>query len=274
MAYTRPAGISPSHRHAVEALHRAGGPFTVADAAKILDREVVGTRRLLAYLARRGWLARVRRGMYIPVPLEANLSGQWSADPWVAASVAFAPCYIGGWTALEHWGLTEQLFRTVVVISASPVRERAQDLQGIPVQIKVVASRKMFGAVPVWRDQHKVDVSDPSRTLIDVLDDPSIGGGMNHVAGAVAEYFGSEQHRKDELLIDYGDRLGNKAVFKRLGYLIETLRVDAPLLVEACKARRSAGISVLDPAVKSKGRILRRWGLRVNVDLAHVEAWS
>jgi len=27
-------------------------------------------------------------------------------------------------------------------------------------------------------------------------------------------------------LIEYGDRLGNRAIFKRLGYLIETLNLD------------------------------------------------
>jgi predicted transcriptional regulator of viral defense system len=43
--------------------------------------------------------------------------------------------------------------------------------------------------------------------------------------------------------------------------------VDGPLR-EACLARRSGGLSKLDPTVSGAGRIVRRWGLRVNVDLA------
>jgi predicted transcriptional regulator of viral defense system len=43
--------------------------------------------------------------------------------------------------------------------------------------------------------------------------------------------------------------------------------VDAPELVAACRDRRSAGVIALDPAVKARGRIVRRWGLRDNVGL-------
>ena len=79
------------------------------------------------------------------------------------------------------------------------------------------------------------------------------------------EYLQSE-HRDDALLIEYGDRLGNRTVFKRLGWLLELLDIDGPLK-DACLARRSAGLSKLDPTVSGAGRIVRRWGLRVNVDL-------
>jgi len=229
---------------------------------------------LLAYLARRGWLARVRRGLYTPVPLDANVSGEWSEDPWVVATVAFAPGYVGGWSALEYWALTEQLFRTVFVFTAHQVRHRAQEIQGASIRLKVVGESNLFGTTQVWRGNTRVPVSDPSRTIIDCLDDPPVGGGVLHLAEAVAEYFGSEEHRDDALLLAYGDRVGNGAVFKRLGYLIEALGIDATRLLSECKSRRTAGLSFLDPGVDAKGRIVRRWGLRVNVNVSDVETWS
>lgn len=271
---TQGGGLGSARRGAVEALHRAGGPFTIAEAAEILGLDVSATRRLLAYLARRGWLARARRGIYTPVPLDANVSGQWTEDTWLVATTAFAPCYIGGWSALEHWGLTEQLFRTVLVFTAQRVRHRSQELPGASVKLKVVSPEKLFGTVPVWRHQTKVEVSDPSRTIVDCLDDPSAGGGMRHVSSAVAEYFGSDEHRDDASLIAYGDQLGNRTVFKRLGYLVESLEIPAPDLLAQCRKRRSAGLSVFDPAIKSKGRVIKRWGLRVNVDITDVETWA
>ncbi len=75
-------------------------------------------------------------------------------------------------------------------------------------------------------------------------------------------------HRNDELLVSYGDRLANRAVFKRLGYLIEQLGIDADELLAACRERRSAELIDLDPSVKKRGTIVRRWGLRANVHLA------
>jgi predicted transcriptional regulator of viral defense system len=70
-------------------------------------------------------------------------------------------------------------------------------------------------------------------------------------------------------LIDSGDRLGNRTVFKRLGYIVEALGLDAPALVSACERRISAGISPLDPDSPPGGRRAMRWRLRVNVLLAN-----
>ena len=56
-------------------------------------------------------------------------------------------------------------------------------------------------------------------------------------------------------------------MFKRLGYLVEQLGIEADDLVAACRERRGAGLIALDPSVKARGRIVRRWGLRDNIAL-------
>jgi len=262
-------GISAHNRGYLEALHRAGGPLTVRDAAGLLDLDEAEARRLLGYLTRRGWLARVRRGLYIPVPLESRRSGEWVEDLWVVAAKTFAPGYLGGWTACEHWDLTEQIFNDVMVVTARPIRSRKMVIQGTRLRLKTRPEEMLFGTRKVWRGQVPVLLSDPSRTIIDILDDPSIGGGIRHVADAVHEYLISE-HRNDALLVGYGDRLGNRTVFKRLGFILETTGVDAAELLADCRTRRSAGITALDPSSSSRGRIVRRWNLRANVDLRDV----
>lgn len=260
-------GIAASTRSSLAQLHRAfSGPFTVNDAAEALDLAVPAARRLLAHLARKRWLSRVRRGLYVAVPLDAARPGEWSEDPWLIAVKAFAPCYVGGWSAAEHWGLTEQLFRDLVVVTSRDTRQRRQVLQNLPFLVTHRRPEALaFGLATVWRGQTKVPVSDPTRTLVDILDDPSIGGGIRHVSSVIAEYLVSD-HRNDELLVGYGDRLGNRSVFKRLGWVLEVRGVRGPLL-DACADRRSAGIAKLDPSVRAAGRIVRRWGLRANVAL-------
>jgi predicted transcriptional regulator of viral defense system len=121
--------------------------------------------------------------------------------------------------------------------------------------------------VEVWRAQNQVKVSDPSRTIVDLLDDPPLGGGMRHVADVLRSYFEGTS-RDDDLLADYAGKIGNRAVFKRLGYLLETLGIASPKLTKLCADRMSAGINLLDPSAKPSGPILKRWGLRVNVKLA------
>jgi len=232
----------------------------------MLALEMPRARRLLAYLAARGWLARVRRGMYITVPLEATEPSQWREDPWIVATAAFSPCYMAGLSACEHWGLTDQIFRDVFVTTAKRVQRRRLEIQGTSFRLKVLPEAKLFGTRSVWRARVRVQVSDPSRTVVDLLDEPRLGGGIRHVAEVLLAYFEGE-HRDDARLVEYASRLDNRTVFKRLGYLIETLDVDAPRVLAACLERQSSGASPLDPSVHTKGRFLRRWNLRVNVEI-------
>ena len=74
----------------------------------------VNAAKLLARWAAQGWLQRVRRGIYVAVPLESQRADSQPEDSWIIAEAAFSPCYISGWSAAEHWGLTEQVFRTVL----------------------------------------------------------------------------------------------------------------------------------------------------------------
>ena len=263
----RPKGINASNRALLDQMVRAmSGPFTPAQTAKLLSVDVARARKLLAYLASRGWLSRIRKGLYTSVPLGATAPSQWREDPWIVAATSFAPCYIAGWSAAEHWHLTEQIFRDIVVITATPVRTRMVKIQDTSFRLSHRKESEHFGLAVVWRNQTSVKTSDPSRTLIDMLDDPAMGGGIRHVAGVLGAYFRSE-HRNDDKIIAYADRLGNHTVMKRLGYLIETLKIDAVTLLGACLDRRSLGLTKLDPSSKSQGRILKRWGLRINATI-------
>lgn len=260
-------GINGKNRALLEQLHRElPGSFDVEHASRILGLDLERTRHRLAYFARRGWLSRVRRGLYIAVPLDTRRPGEWIDDSWVVAERTFKPCYIGGWSACEHWGLTEQTFRTLLVVTSKKIRDRNPVIQGTHYLVTVRDERKLFGSVTVWRAQTRVQVSDPSRTIIDLLDDPTLGGGIRNVADMVHEYLIGE-HRDDDVLVEYADRLGNRAVFKRLGYLLEHLGIGGAALVSECLERRSAGLVALDPSVNAKGRIVRRWGIRANVTL-------
>src|SRR6266542_4407761 len=242
-------GINRENRALLERLHR--------DLPGAFDADTPRRRSASTSTAPEGFLR---------VSLDTRRPGEWVEDAWVVADRVFSPCYIGGWSACQYWGMTDQVFRTVLVVSGKRVRSREQVIQGTPYRITVRSVDKLFGTTLVWRGQVRVQVSDPTRTIVDVLDAPVLGGGMRSVADVVHEYLTGE-HRDDELLVAYADRLGNRAVFKRLGFVLEHLGLEAPGLVAACLARRSTGLVALDPSVNAKGRIVRRWGIRANVSL-------
>ncbi len=219
--------------------------------------------QLLAYLAQRGWLERVRRGLDVAVPLEAHVQGQWREDSWVIAAKVFDPCYVGGWSACEHWGLTEQLFREVVVLSSRRVRDRNPTIQDFSYRVRSIQPDQLFGTRPVWRGQVRVQVSDPSRTLVDILDDPALGGGLSHTAAVLNEYL-AEQMLDEGALLDYTSLVGNRTVFKRLGYLTELIAPEQTSLLDTYRDNISSGVTLLDPGRPAEGEIDRRWGLRIN----------
>jgi predicted transcriptional regulator of viral defense system len=122
-----------------------------------------------------------------------------------------------------------------MVVSARPIGFRKDTIQGTPVRIKVVGPAKMFGTVGVWRGSERVDVSDPSRTIVDLLDDPSMGGGI-----------------------------------RRLGYLLGALGLDEPGLTQRCRERMSSGVVMLDP--DAPGARDSHWNLRVNARIDRMAA--
>ena len=258
------AGVTGRRRKQLTLLHRAfHGPFDALQAASVLDIDIKRTRRLLAALADSGWLARVRRGWYIGVPIEASVPGEWREDPWVVATTLFSPGYIGGWSAVEHWGLTDQIFGVIYVVAGRKVTPTRQTVQGTDFLIRTVPERTLFGTRRVWRQSVPVNVSDPHRTVIDILDVPASAGGTLHAAEVLQAYFESEYADQAKLL-EYGDRLGRGSVFKRLGYLSERIYLADADFLEACRTRITKGVSRLDPGEPAKGPIVARWNIRVN----------
>lgn len=257
------AGVSAANRRHLDALHRSTtGPFTVREAAGVLRLSPLEAAQKLARWRAQGWVTRIRRGLYVVVPLGASAAA-WTADAWATVTRAFAPCYVGGWSAAEHWGFTEQLFAATVVLTTRDVRPREGDLGGVRYLARRIPGRRVFGTRRVWRDRVAVEVSDPTRTVVDVLDEPRLGGGARHVAEILRAYLGSE-HRDDRLLLEYAHRLGNRAVFKRLGFLAEALGTPAEAIVAECARHLSAGYARLDPSGPRRGRLVRRWRLQVN----------
>jgi predicted transcriptional regulator of viral defense system len=74
-----------------------------------------------------------------------------------------------------------------------------------------------------------------------MLEDPATGGDIQQVSDCLNSYL-KRADRDDQKLIEYGERVRNGAVFKRLGFLAERSQGGAKL-AELCRARR-AGVTV------------------------------
>ena len=212
--------IPKGRRRLSDVIRASGDIIHIADAEDALGVSRSDATKLLSRWRRQGWLRRVGPGAYAPVGLDSLASEQVLDDPWVLVPALFKPAYIGGRTAAEHWDLTEQIFRDIVVMTARAVRAKSQQRHGAHFTLKHVRQDMIFGTKAVWRGRTQIAVSDVHRTIIDMLDNPDLGAGIQHVADCLATYF-DRKDRDDDKLIAYADRLGNGAVFKRLGFLSE-----------------------------------------------------
>ena len=260
-------GINEKNRRLLDLLNRFGNTlFSIKDASKIIGLSVKDTRLYLGYFARRGWLSRVKQGIYISVPLGTVSPQEYKENPWIVANRIFAPCNIGGWSAAEHWEFTDQIFSSIFVFTARIFRKKNITIQGTEFILKLVRAKKIRHTKSIWIENVKVRVSDPSQTIVDVLDDPAVGAGIRHVSDIVRNYFNSEYRNNIELL-NYIKENKNRTVYKRLGYILEISDINVPDLINECHKNISSGYSILDPAIKTKGSFKRRWNLRVNAEI-------
>ncbi len=263
------AGISGESRAQLARVTALGRTLvTVSDAAGALGVDRPEAAGRLARWAKQGWLRRVRRDLYIPVPVDAVDPDSWSADPLMLADAVWGPCYVTGWTSANHWALTEQTFRTTVIRTSGTVRASEQQLLDHDYLLAHVAEDDLrWGMAVEWRDGRRIAIADRARTIVDVLDSPRLGGGIR----LVAEFLGAYLEDQDPFaLIDYADRMGNGTVFKRLGLLAEHLGGHEGLIAE-CATRLSQGYPLLDPTQPPGGSRSTRWRIVQNVRLQLLE---
>ncbi len=255
-------GIGKTDRERMAAIIRGTkGTVSVGDAARILNVASTDAAKMLSRWSKKGWMSRIRRGFYVSVPLESRTADVPLEDPWLIAERLFTPCYIGGWSAAEYLDLTEQIFSTIMVITIQKPRDRSPKIKGTGFMLRTVSEKTMFGLKPVWRGQVKVSVSDPTRTILDMLSNPVLGGGIRSTKDMFTNYLRSE-NKNLELLIEYAERLGNGAVFKRLGFLLEKIAPDEIETLKQCRVRLTAGNTKLDPKLNNR-KLVTRWRLWV-----------
>lgn len=245
--------------------------FTREDAAKALNIQPSYLNILLHRLEEMGWILRLEREKYLIIPIEAGRTGAWTEHPFVIASYLAEPYAIAYWSALSHWGYTEQLLKTTFVLTTKQKFNRSRQILGETYKFIRIPEKKLFGVILVWVGDYNIMVTDREKTLIDCLDHPEYCGGITEVAKALREAF-EEKKVSTHKLLDYAQKIGNRTVFKRLGYLIDVLDLDARDVANQCLKQISRGYSKLDPSMPKKGKYTSKWNLIENVTLSDLRA--
>ena len=234
--------------------------ITISDITDVLDVPRKSATDMVSALAAKGWLERLVHGKYLIVPLAAGENAVHTAHEFVIASALVDPMYIGYWSAMNHHGLTEQLSRTVYIVTTERARERT--IHGVTYRPVSVSERKFFGYQPTAVGSTQVNISSIEKTLVDCADHPEFCGGIGELSTAMqnAAETGCSWNR----VVAYLRRVGNGAATKRIVYLADQLDIDLPEYRDLVE-NFTTGYPLLDPTREARGTRDSKYRLRLNV---------
>lgn len=234
----------------------------VGDAIRVTGHKPHQGAVFLGQLARRGLLTRLSRGLYALVPFGKDRE---FGNPFlVASSLAGSdPHFVSHLGALSFHNLLLQPSRTlhVSIVRAKPARE----IGPMRIEFVVVPEKRLWGFRQEWvTNTDRAPISDIERTIVDTCWRPELCGGIVEVGGAL--WLGRDRLDPQRLL-QYVRRFGKFVVARRVGFLLETLEIDAAKIAEPLHdyASRSRPYSNLDTILPPEGELNARWRLRLNV---------
>jgi len=233
--------------------------FSPNEISSLFDFPKVKTYEILRHLKHKGLIQSLESGKYLLLGFQPERV--LSNTMFVASRVA-NPGYISFWSALNYYGLTEQVPKTVFVVTTKKRKKMIfNDSQFIFV--KVLPSR-FFGYRKVVIGGFPVLMADIEKAIIDSLNEPDYAGGFLEVAKSLYQGLPKIKMRR---LIKYANLMGNLSVCSRLGYLLEQYGIYT-------KGLKISGTYVLlDPGSRAEGSYDHKWRIRVNIPKEKLFEW-
>jgi predicted transcriptional regulator of viral defense system len=223
-------------------------------------------RSVLSRLARKGLIARVRRGLYL-VPPGLPPGGRWSPGEFVALSALIADrggrYQISGPNAFHRYGWTEQVPNRLYAYNNRVSGDRQIGPMALTL-IKVADERLGGTEVVCTPDGVHVVYATKARSLVDAVYDWSRFDSLPRAF----DWIGREVERGDGFpadLVAATLQFGNQGTVRRIGVLLERLRVQERLVrrLERTLHPSSSFIPWI-PSRAKRGAVSRRWGVVLN----------
>ncbi len=216
--------------------------FTPGDITRISG---VGAPAVYVYINRmikKGLLSRVEKGKLTK-----------SDDPFEVASQIVYPSYVSFQSGLYLYGIIQQVIDRIDL--ATSVNHADITFNGARVHFIRLAPDMMFGFHKVRKGGSFVFLGEKEKIILDCLLLPRYCG-LDHVVAALKEDIDVDK------LLDYAAKINKEAVYRRLGYLLDLSGINHSI------SRHGRTVYALNPSSTEKGHYDKKWGLRINEDLA------
>jgi len=244
--------------------------FTIEDAKQILQTSDTSVRNTISGLKQKRRIKQIRKGLYLLSPARSGIEGEWTEHIFtILPNLLGNKYYVGFWSAMSYWGMTEQILQTTYVATTSRRRRLVFDNQ--VVSFVTYPNSRFFGYVQETLGERTFNVSDREKTIVDSLAHPEYAGGISEAAKAI---WTSRNEIDVNLLVDYAKKMRVRAVCLRAGYLLELLAFDSRSY-EALLPEKPTGAPWLDPSSRKKQiGFSSQWGLRLNASDKAILHWK
>ena len=160
------------------------------------------------------------------------------------------PSYISFWSALNYYGYSDQMPKKIFLATTKYTKEINN------FKYVTLSKKKFFGYVRIG----DLIIADKEKAIVDSLLFPKYSGGIMEITKCMKSALNEIDLKK---LIKYALCVESKAILRRLGFILENLKYNGKLL-KKIRAQIGKGYELLDPSLKRKNNLNKRWLLDIN----------
>lgn len=214
--------------------------FKIKDLCLLMKVKKTKAYNLIKSLKKKNAIRTLKRGLF---------SFNDVSEFVLATSVHF-PSYISFWSALNYYGLTENLPKKIFLVTTKYSKELNN------FKYITLSKKRFFG----YHGLGGIIIAEKEKAIVDSLLLPKYSGGMKEIIKCVRNSLSEIDIKK---LLDYGEKMQSKSVFRRLGYILESLEEKKNL--EHINKKIGSGYELFDPNLKKRNNLNKKWLLDVNI---------
>lgn len=229
--------------------------FSLADVKKQLGDKVEDVNELIENLVHKRILSRIKRGKYCRYNFR---------DEQVIGSFLVQDGAVAYWSALHHYGLTEQFPNSIFIQTTYPKQDKS--VFGVYYKFVKIRKSKRAGVVKEGYGNRSYRITSLEKTVADCFDLPQYSGGYAELIRAF-----NEAEMDGDKLIEACRAIHNIAATKRMGYLAELCQKrELDGFVAYAEEQVNDKYNLFDLAGTEDGEFVSKWKIRLNIPMENI----
>ncbi len=219
----------------------------------------------MAHHLQHGHIVRIKRGLFAVIPYGAN-PDTYPINPYLITSALTQDAVVAYHSALAFYGLAYSVsYRFIYLTKTKPKDFEFRETTYQPTLFSTILISK--GKMHCYTNKEDVQginilVTSKERTLVDVLDRPLLGGGLEEIWRSLDAI----DRIKVKDVIDYVLLLENATTIAKVGFYLEQRKEALNISEESLKLLepfRPTSPRYMDETNTEKYRLISRWNLMV-----------